>query len=292
MARIFINYRREDTAGWAGRLFDRLNQKFGRENVFMDIDTLEPGVDFVEAIQEAVGSCDVLIAVIGQKWLTVTNPEGQRRLNNPEDFVRLEIATALERKVRVIPILVDRAFLPHYTELPDVLQPLVRRHALEVGNHFHSDVDRLIRAIELIRGIERGSIFLVRHAEEALNTQDPSLTAEGRARADSLAQLLKDAGIQAIYTAEDRCARETATPLARMLDLQVTVLPHGEPTTPLNRVVDTQTNVLVVGHTVTIHQILQQLGVQEPIFIADNEYDNLFIIPPGPDPVLIRQHFD
>jgi len=105
VSRIFISYRREDSAPYAGRLYDRLGQHFGKDKIFMDIDTIEPGVDFVEDIEQAVGSCDVLIALIGKQWLTISDATGQRRLDNPEDFVRLEIKTALARNIRVIPAL-------------------------------------------------------------------------------------------------------------------------------------------------------------------------------------------
>jgi hypothetical protein len=120
----------------------------------MDIDTIALGLDFVEAIQDAVGSCDVLLAVIGRQWLTSTDPLGHRRLDNPEDFVRLEIMTALARQIRVIPVLVGGASMPRSTELPEVLQPLARRQALVVGDHFHPDVDRLIKELEKILGME------------------------------------------------------------------------------------------------------------------------------------------
>jgi formylglycine-generating enzyme required for sulfatase activity len=150
MARIFLSYRRDDGSGHAGRLFDRLSQHFGRDNLFMDIDAIDPGLDFVEAIKNAVGSCDVLLVVIGRQWLTSTDSEGHRRLDNPEDFVRLEITTALERKIRVIPVLVSGAAMPHPTELPDILQPLARRQALAVGDHFHPDVDLLIATLKTL----------------------------------------------------------------------------------------------------------------------------------------------
>ena len=152
MARIFLSYRRDDSSPYAGRLYDRLIQHFGRDNLFMDIDTIDPGLDFVEAIEKAVGSCDVLLVVIGRQWLTNTDPQGQRRLDNPEDFVRLDILTALERRLPVIPVLVGGASMPRATELPDVLQPLARRQALVVGDHFHPDVNRLIAALELVLG--------------------------------------------------------------------------------------------------------------------------------------------
>jgi formylglycine-generating enzyme required for sulfatase activity len=153
VARIFLSYRRDDSGGHAGRLYDRLCQHFGRDNLFMDVDTIALGLDFVEAIQDAVGACDVLLAVIGRQWLTSTDPLGHRRLDNPEDFVRLEIITALTRNIRVIPVLVGGASMPRSTELPDVLQPLARRQALVVGEHFHPDVDRLITTLETVFGV-------------------------------------------------------------------------------------------------------------------------------------------
>jgi hypothetical protein len=153
VARIFLSYRRDDSGGYAGRLYDRLSQHFGRAHLFMDVDTIPPGLDFVEtiqdAIQDAVGSCDVLLAVIGRQWLTSTDHQGQRRLDNPEDFVYLEILTALERRIPVIPVLVGGASMPRPAELPDVLQPLARRQALLVGDRFHPDVNRLIVALLL-----------------------------------------------------------------------------------------------------------------------------------------------
>jgi hypothetical protein len=106
LGRIFISYRREDASYPAGWLFDRLADRFGRGQVFKDIDSIRLGDDFVEVITRAVGSCDVLLALIGEEWLTVSDQDGRRRLDDPDDFVRLEIEAALARNVRVIPILV------------------------------------------------------------------------------------------------------------------------------------------------------------------------------------------
>src|SRR6266566_9099778 len=100
--RIFISYRREETAYPAGWLFDRLADRFGGGQVFKEVDSIQLGDDFVEVITTAVGSCDVLLALIGDEWLTVTDEDGRRRLDSPEDFVRLEIETALTRNVLVI----------------------------------------------------------------------------------------------------------------------------------------------------------------------------------------------
>jgi hypothetical protein len=115
---IFISYRRDDSSAWAGRLSDRLSSHFPSNQIFMDVDTIEPGIDFVEAIEESVGSCDVLIAVIGTHWLTSSNRDGRRRLEIPEDSVRVEIATALKRGIRVIPVLVEGATMPEVSDLP------------------------------------------------------------------------------------------------------------------------------------------------------------------------------
>jgi hypothetical protein len=101
---IFISYRRDYTSASAGRLYDRLSSHFPSNRIFIDVDNIAPGVDFVEAIENSVGSCDLLISVIGKNWLTSSDDEGNRRLDNPEDFLRLEIGTALRRNIRVIPV--------------------------------------------------------------------------------------------------------------------------------------------------------------------------------------------
>ena len=144
-SRVFISYRREETAYPAGWLYDRLGERFGGARVFKDVDSIALGDDFVEAITRAVGSCDVLIALIGDQWLTVSDEHGRRRLDDPHDYVRLEVEAALARNVRVIPVLVDGARMPRAEELPDALAPLVRRQALELSpSRFDSDTERLI----------------------------------------------------------------------------------------------------------------------------------------------------
>ncbi|RNC67176.1 MAG: PASTA domain-containing protein [Desulfuromonadales bacterium] len=149
MGGVFISYRREDSAGHAGRLFDRLREHFGKDRVFMDVSGIEPGVDFVEAIDRAVGSCDVLIVVIGKKWLTCTDAGGRRRLDDPQDFIRLETATALRRDIRVIPVLVQNATMPTEGDLTDDLKRLARRQAIEIGDpHWDSDTDVLIGTLK------------------------------------------------------------------------------------------------------------------------------------------------
>jgi hypothetical protein len=149
--RIFISYRREETAYAAGWLFDRLAEHFGREQVFKDVDSIQLGDDFVEVITAAVGSCDVLLAVIGNQWVTITGDDGRRRLDNPEDFVRLEIKAALTRGIRIIPILVNAARMPGADDLAPDLAMLARRQALELSpSRFATDTDRLLQRLDTI----------------------------------------------------------------------------------------------------------------------------------------------
>jgi hypothetical protein len=147
--RIFISYRREETAYPAGWLFAQLADHYGGGQVFKDVDSIQLGDDFVEVITRAVGSCDVLLALIGDEWLTITDAHGRRRLDDPDDFVRLEIEAALARNVRVIPILVDGARMPRADELPDSLARLVRRQALELSPaRFDFDTGRLLKVLD------------------------------------------------------------------------------------------------------------------------------------------------
>jgi hypothetical protein len=147
---IFVSYRRDDSSGHAGRLFDRLVNHFGKDRIFMDIDTIEPGEDFVTVIENAVGSCEILIAIIGRNWLSGTGGT-TGRLDNPNDFVRVEIATALRRDIRVIPVLVQRATMPKPQDLPDDLAKLSRRNAIELTDaRWQTDVDQLLVVMERI----------------------------------------------------------------------------------------------------------------------------------------------
>ena len=145
--RVFISYRRQETAWPARQLHDVLAAELGADRIFKDVDDIEPGDDFVEQIQSAVGSCQVLLALIGPQWLTVTDAKGARRIDDPADFVRLEVETALSRDdVRVIPILVDHAKMPTAEELPAGLAALTRRQAVEI-NPVSFDTHRLLRVL-------------------------------------------------------------------------------------------------------------------------------------------------
>jgi len=147
--RIFICYRREDSSGHAGRLYDHLRTHFGDEQVFIDINAIDPGVEYPKLIDRTLGSIDVALVLIGRQWLEARDPSGGRRLDDPEDMVRLEISAALNRDdVLVIPVLVQGATMPHPNELPPDIAGLARRNALEISDaRWGFDADRLARAL-------------------------------------------------------------------------------------------------------------------------------------------------
>jgi hypothetical protein len=150
---VFVCYRREDTGPYARLLKEHLTERFPDVPVFMDTDSIEVGVDFAEAIEAALGSCVVLIALIGRGWLTATDDEGRRRLDDPDDYVLFEIRTAMERCVRVIPVLVDGAKAPRQRQLPAHLCKLARLNALEMSyDRFEYDESRLMAAIHRVLG--------------------------------------------------------------------------------------------------------------------------------------------
>jgi hypothetical protein len=151
MASIFINYRRDDVPGAAGRLFDYLALKFPRRSLFMDVDAMKPGMDFAEQLDIQVAQCQVLLAVIGPHWLDAKDKAGQRRVDAEKDYVRIELRSALKRAIPVIPILVDGATMPPEDTLSDDLKPLTRRHALELRHtRFNADADAIMHALESV----------------------------------------------------------------------------------------------------------------------------------------------
>ena len=147
---IFISYRRQDSADVTGRIYDRLIQRFDREQVFKDVDSIPLGVDFRAHLGDVVGRCNLLLAIIGPQWLNVGGPNG-RRLDDAGDFVRIEIEAALARNIPVIPLLVGGAELPSERELPPSLAAITFRNGIAVrpDPDFHRDMDRLIAGLEL-----------------------------------------------------------------------------------------------------------------------------------------------
>lgn len=158
MPTIFISYRRGDSIATAGRIHDRLVREFGHNQVFVDVDDIPHGLDFVEVLEGKVAECSVLLAVIGPHWLDARNEAGIRRLDDPDDFVVIEVGSALARNgIAVVPVLVDGAQMPSVAMLPERLHPLVRRNAIELRNsQFGSDVERLIRSIRTVTHTRRG----------------------------------------------------------------------------------------------------------------------------------------
>jgi hypothetical protein len=146
---IFISYRRSDTTDVAGRLYDRLKAEFGSALVFKDVDAIPFGTDFGDHIQSVLRGCRVQLTLIGRDWLDARDASGARRLDSPTDWVRIEIETALNVGVQIIPLLVSGASMPAAEALPPSLQPLRRLNAahLRADPDFHADVDRLVRAL-------------------------------------------------------------------------------------------------------------------------------------------------
>src|SRR5262249_8671952 len=154
-SKIFINYRREDSVGTAGRLHDRLAEAFGRKNLFVDV----VGVDLRARLNNQVAACQALLTVISPSWLDARDEAGQRRLQNPDDFIAIEVASALARKIPVVPVLVDGARMPKASELPGSLRPLVRRQAIEVRQlHFDEDAATLVERVR--EALNGGSVGL------------------------------------------------------------------------------------------------------------------------------------
>ena len=149
MRAVFISYRRSDSAGEAGRLFDDLVNRFTEQSVFMDVDTIKPGLDFRKAIEENIHSCSVVLAIIGQSWLESADAEGRRRLEDENDYLRLEIASALRRDIPVVPVLVRGARMPRADQLPADMQELAYRNAVELTHaRWRSDLQVLVDALK------------------------------------------------------------------------------------------------------------------------------------------------
>ncbi len=181
--KVFISYRRDDSTGHAGRVNDRLEKELGRESLFMDVDAIPLGVDFVEVLGAEVAKCDVLLAIIGPNWLDARDEEGHRRLDSEHDFVRIEIAAALKRNIPVIPILLEGTRIPKSERLPKDLEGLARRNGLNVRHaSFHADMDKLVRAL---RGTSPPPAPAPAAPAPTARPREDELRAEGRTRVDA-----------------------------------------------------------------------------------------------------------
>ena len=187
--RIFTNYRRGDDPGNTGRLFDRLQETFAPEQLFIDVDNIPPGLDFIRVLEEQVSQCDALLVVIGPRWLDAADPQGKRRLDSPDDFVRIEIESALTQGKRVIPVLVGDARMPAADELPETMRLLARRNAVRLTyERFRADTQGLIKALQ--QALEevaaaRAQEETTRRAEEEEKRAREVAAASERARASA-----------------------------------------------------------------------------------------------------------
>lgn len=219
--RVFLNYRREDSSGYAGRLYDDLSERLASCDLFIDIDRIEPGADFVDVIDHALDGCDVVLAVIGKHWLSVTDSQGRRRLDDPDDYVRLELEAALARGMRLIPVRVQGADMPSSTDLPESLRGIARRQAVELSDHrWRHDVDTLSGRLEQLatemeeRAREERE-RLVREEAERLRAAEERAERERHARAliaaeEAARQRTEEEQAAYARTERERAAREKA----------------------------------------------------------------------------------
>jgi hypothetical protein len=207
--RIFINYRRGDDPGFTQALLSRLERTFTPDQIFIDIDNIEPGLDFVKVLADQVAKCDVVLTVIGKGWIDARDETDARRLDNPEDFVRIEIESALRQDKRVIPVLVGDAPMPNSKDLPDELKPLARRNAVRLTHErFRADADGLIKALE--RALEqaegqRKALEVAAQQAQVQQQEREEATARQKAKQQRLAA--------------ERVAAEEAAQLAREAEI-------------------------------------------------------------------------
>jgi hypothetical protein len=190
-AKVFISYRRDDSAGHAGRIHDRLRGEFDRELLFMDVDAIPLGRNFITIVHEEIAKCDVLLALIGPNWLSAKNIDGKPRLEKPDDPVRVEIAAALQRDIPVIPILLDGATIPQSDLLPADIKELANRNGLDVRhNSFHTDMDRLVRELKTFLAIQPSPRDPRQQLSSSIIEQHPDHTRPKRTVATELLSLL------------------------------------------------------------------------------------------------------
>lgn len=189
MGQIFISYRRNDRPGYVRALLSEMKHRFGDRHVFLDVEDIEAGSDFASIIENTVSNCEALLIIIGPQWLTATNSFGQRRLDVPSDFVRLEIAIALGRNITAIPVLVEDTTMPSEDDLPFDLKPLARLQGVPLSHaRWDDDVDRLFQAIERVTDEPK----LSRRYAEALAAQAVGQWEEALHRFEAIASIRPD----------------------------------------------------------------------------------------------------
>jgi len=232
---IFINYRRQDTAFPATWLYDRLVERYGKDRVFKDIDSIRPGDDFVERITDVLNACTVLLALISDRWIAAVDEKGRRRLDDPGDYVRLEIETALNRNIHIIPILFEGARMPHKAELPHSLRKLSRRQAFYFRpSHLGVDTQNLLHTLDSVFSAgkkipvpESKLAPLLRTAHRNRDTQirrdrhnkaDGMVEASARSSLSGKSQAAKAKGARLIRTLTGHAGAVADGPLVRGVD--------------------------------------------------------------------------
>ena len=157
---VFICYRRENSSWVAGRIYDRLSQKFGRDVIFKDIDSIPLGINFKQHIESVVQQCSVVLVIVYHRWMGESAESGKSRIDDPNDFVRIEIESALSREIPIIPLFIEDAVIPSENDLPETMKGLVARHGMKVNNdpYFHRDMDRLINHLEPILQFKKSDL--------------------------------------------------------------------------------------------------------------------------------------
>ncbi len=198
--KIFINYRRGDEPGFTQALLGRLEQAFPADRLFIDVDNIPPGEDFVHMLESQVAQCDALLAVIGHGWLDATDDRGSRRLDDPNDFVRIEIETALRLGKRVIPVLVHEARMPRPDELPEAIRPLATRNAVRLTHErFRADTQGLVKALqqslEEIDALRQAQVEAARREQAEEERKQAEHAANERAKARRAAMASDDPAV-------------------------------------------------------------------------------------------------
>jgi non-specific serine/threonine protein kinase len=266
---VFISYRREDSAGWTGRIYDRTCVRFGSDRVFLDVEAIAPGEDFAKAIEDFLRQVDAVLVVIGPQWLSITDSEGRRRLEDPSDYVRREIAAALEFDARVVPVLVDGSGMPSEAELPADVGALARRNAVAVGDtRFDRDIDRLLEALGLAdTGAEILPNNLPTQHTPFIGRADEIRATKGRLGEDRLVSLVGAGG-----SGKTRLALEVAREVSHRYDEGAWFVDFRQIEEPREVVplVASSLQVVAAGSDALADQLADSLAARRLLLVLDN----------------------
>lgn len=256
MSGLFISYRRQDAAAYAGRFRSDLARRYGEERVFLDVADLAPGTDWTTRLHQAVASCDWMLVVIGPQWLSATDPGGRRRIDDPEDFIRSEIAAALRLGKRAVPVLVGGASMPSMSELPSDVSDMVDFQAVELRDEsWDYDLSQLFRVLDPLMGVDRTAPSVAMPSPAA---RAPQERAPARAVLPFMVRLA-----QAFDVLLGRGAREAAAP-------GPTPAPPATPSpTPPNRAVSTASSQTAQPLTPPRHDVFVSYSTEDCAFVDE-----------------------